>query len=99
VEEELTAPFMLYFLTFGFFILYLAFLCTLVWLFVHRFLAPKIEASRGEATVIFYMAVIVSLIFLILVNYYTGFLSEIYHFFDDAFFDGQFTRRPPRGLP
>ena len=62
-------------------------------------LGPKIEASRGEATVIFYMAVIVSLIFLILVNYYTGFLSEIYHFFDDAFFDGQYTRRPPRGLP
>ena len=89
---------MLYFLTFGFFICYLAFLCTLMWLFVYRFLAPKIGASRGEATVIFYMTVIVSLIFLILVNYYTGFLSEIYHFFDDTFFDGQYTRRLPPGL-
>ncbi|MDF1536724.1 MAG: hypothetical protein P1S46_09540 [bacterium] len=89
---------MLYFLTFGFFILYLAFLGTLVWLFVHRFLAPRIEAGRAEATVIFYMTMIVSLIFLILVNYHTGFLSEIYLFFDDALFDGQYTRRPPGGL-
>ncbi|UCG39301.1 MAG: hypothetical protein JSV00_03460 [bacterium] len=85
---------MLYFLTFGFFILYLAFLCSMVWFFVHRFLAPRIEASRGEAMVIFYMTIILSFIFLILVNFYTGFLAEIYHFFDDAFFDGLYTRRP-----
>ena len=85
---------MLYFMTFGFFIMYLVFLGTLVWFFVTRFLAPRIEASRGEAIVIFYAAIVVSLIFLILVNYYTGFLAEIYHFFDDHFFDGAYTRRP-----
>jgi len=85
---------MLYFMTFGFFIMYLVFLGTLVWFFVTRFLAPRIEASRGEAIVILYAAIVVSLIFLILVNYYTGFLAEIYHFFDDHFFDGAYTRRP-----
>ena len=85
---------MLYFMTFGFFIGYLIFLGALVWFFVPRFLAPRIEASRGEAIVIFYCAIVVSLIFLILVNYYTGFLAEIYHFFDDTFFDGAYTRRP-----
>ena len=62
---------MLYFMTFGFFIAYLIFLGTLVWFFITRFLAPRIEASRGEAIVIFYAAIVVSLIFLILVNYYT----------------------------
>ncbi len=84
---------MLYFLTFGFFILYIALLTTGVWFFVHRFLAPRIGATRLEASVIFYCTVIVSLVFLILVNYYTSFLSEIYHFFDDQFFSGRFTRR------
>jgi hypothetical protein len=72
---------MLYLLTFGFFIFYLAVLCTGVWFFVHRFLAPKIEATRGEASVIFYSTVILSLMLLIMVNYYTGFLAEIYRFF------------------
>ena len=85
---------MLYLITFGFFIGYLLFLGTLVWLFIHRFLAPRIEASRGEAMAVFYMTIIVSLVFLILVNYYTGFLSEIYRFFDGFVFDGQYTRRP-----
>ena len=85
---------MLYLLTFGFFIAYLVFLCILVWFFVHRFLAPRIEATKGESLVIFYMAIVLSLIFLILVNHYTAFLAEIYHFFDDIFFDGQFTRGP-----
>ena len=85
---------MLYFMTFGFFIGYLIFLGTLVWFFVTRVLAPHIEATRGEAIVIFYCAILVSLVFLILVNYYTGFLAEIYHFFDDIFFDGAYTRRP-----
>jgi hypothetical protein len=85
---------MLYLLTFSFFIGYLIFLCTMVWIFVHRFLAPRIEVTRGEALALFYMAVVVSLVLLILANYYTGFLSEIYQFFDDIFFDGQYTRRP-----
>jgi hypothetical protein len=85
---------MLYFMTFGFFIGYLIFLGTLVWLFVTRFLAPHLDASRGEAIAIFYFAIVVSLIFLIIVNYHTGFLAEIYHFFDDVFFDGAYTRRP-----
>ena len=84
---------MIYFLTFGFFILYLAFLCAMVWLFVQRFLAPRIEASRAEALVLFYMTIILSLFLLILVNYYTGFLAEIYRFFDDALFGGNYTRR------
>jgi len=86
---------MLYLLTFGFFIGYLLFLCTLVWFFVHRFLAPRIDATRGEALVIFYMTIVLSLFFLIIVNYYTGFLAEIYHFFDDMLFEGQYTRRNP----
>jgi uncharacterized membrane protein YphA (DoxX/SURF4 family) len=86
---------MLYLLTFSFFIGYLVFLCTMVWIFVHRFLAPRMEATRGEALAVFYMTIIISLVLLILVNYYTGFLSEIYHFFDDMLFDGQYTRRPP----
>jgi hypothetical protein len=85
---------MLYLLTFSFFIGYLVFLCAMVWIFVHRFLAPRIEASRLEALAIFYMVVIVSLTMLIFVNYYTGFLSEIYHFFDDLMFDGKYTRSP-----
>ncbi len=84
---------MLYFLTFGFFIGYLLFLSVLVWLFISRLLAPRIEASRGEALVIFYCTMILSLIFLILVNYYTGFLAEIYRFFDDWFFSGLHTRK------
>lgn len=84
---------MLYLLTFGFFIGYLVFLCGMVWVFVHRYLAPRIEASHGEAVAIFYMAIIVSLVLLILANYYTGFLAEIYRFFDDLFFNGQYTRR------
>ena len=85
---------MLYLLTFSFFIGYLVFLSTMAWLFVSRYLAPRIEATRGEALAIFYMTIILSLVLLILVNYYTGFLSEIYHFFDDLLYDGQYTRRP-----
>ena len=85
---------MLNLLTFSFFIAYLVFLSTLVWFFVIRFLAPRIEATRGEALAIFYMTIIISLVLLILANYYTGFLSEIYHFFDDLLFGGQYTRRP-----
>ena len=85
---------MLNFMTFGFFIGYLIFLGTMVWLFVTRFLAPRIKAGRWEGIFIFYCAIVVSLIFLILVNYYTGFLAEIYRFFDDMFFDGTYTRRP-----
>ena len=74
---------MLYLLTFGFFIFYLAVLSTGVWFFVHRFLTPRIEASRGEAMAIFYSTMILSLILLIMVNYYTGFLAEIYRFFSE----------------
>jgi len=85
---------MLYLLTFGFFIGYLVFLSILVWLFISRLLAPRIEASRGEALVIFYCTMILSLIFLIIVNHYTGFLAEIYRFFDDWFFQGLHTRNP-----
>ena len=80
---------MLYLLTFGFFIGYLVFLSILLWVFVHRFLAPRIGAGRGEALIIFYCALMVGLIFLILVNYYTGFLAEIYRFFSDVFFRGK----------
>jgi hypothetical protein len=83
---------MLNLLTFGFFIGYLVFLSMMVWLFISRFLAPRIGASRGESLVIFYFALIVSLVFLILVNHFTGFLAEIYHFFDDQFFGGRNTR-------
>ena len=86
---------MLYFLTFGFFIVYLVFLSTLVWLFISRFLGPRIDASRGESVVIFYCTMILSLVFLIIVNHYTGFLAEIYHFFDDQFFGGVHTRGRP----
>ena len=85
---------MLYFLTFSFFIGYMIFLCTIVWIFVHRFLAPRLDATHGEAVAIFYLAIVVSLVFLILVNYYTGFLSEIYRFFDNIFFNGRYTRLP-----
>ena len=85
---------MLYLLTFGFFIGYLFFLSILVWLFISRFLASRIEASRGEALVIFYCTMILSLIFLIIVNHYTGFLAEIYRFFDDWLFQGLHTRNP-----
>ncbi|UCF30902.1 MAG: hypothetical protein JSV26_00220 [bacterium] len=84
---------MLYLLTFGFFIAYLILLSVMVWHFIRRFLAPRIGASRGEALIIFYCTLIVSLVFLILVNHYTGFLAEIYHFFDDHFFAGKYTRR------
>ena len=84
---------MLYFLTFGFFIGYLALLSILAWFFITRFLAPRIEATRGEAIIIFYCAIIVSLVLLILVNHYTGFLAGIYRFFDEAFFAGHYTRR------
>lgn len=84
---------MLYLLTFGFFIGYLVFLSVLVWFFISRFLAPRIGASRGESLIIFYCALIVSLIFLILVNHFTGFLAEIYSFFDELFFGGQHSRR------
>ena len=55
---------MLYLLTFGFFIGYLVFLSSLLWVFVHRFLAPRIGAGRGEALIIFYCALMVGLIFL-----------------------------------
>ena len=84
---------MLYSLTFAFFIAYLAFLCALIWFFVHRFMAPRLEVTKGEIFAIFYVIITVSLIFLILVNYYTGFLAEIYRFFDDFLFDSQYTRR------
>lgn len=72
---------MLYLLTFGFFIAYLAGLSAGVWFFVHKVLAPRIDATRGEAVVIFYSTIILSLVLLIMVNYYTGFLAEIYSFF------------------
>ncbi len=86
---------MLYLLTFGFFIGYLAFLATVAWFFITRFLAPRIDASRGEALIIFYCTLIVSFIFLIIVNHYTGFLASFYRFFDETFFNGQYTRRLP----
>jgi len=84
---------MLYVITFGFFIAYVAILSAVVWYLVNSFIAPLIGASRNEAVIIFYCTLIAAFMLLILVNYYTGFLAAIYHYFDDTFFGGQNTRR------
>lgn len=83
---------MLYVITFGFFIAYVAILSAVVWYLINGFVAPIIGASRNEAVIIFYCTLIVAFMLLILANYYTGFLATIYHYFDDTLFGGQNTR-------
>ncbi len=82
---------MLYFVTFAFFIAYIAFLSAGVWFLIRRYVAPLIGASRHEALIIFYCTLIIAFILLILINYYTGFLAGIYTFLDESFFGGRHT--------
>ena len=82
---------MLYFVTFAFFIAYIAFLSAGVWFLIRVYVAPLIGADRHEALIIFYCTLIVAFVLLILFNYYTGFLAGIYAFFDVSFFGGRYT--------